>query len=550
MALSDWIPPYWRDTRDFQQLKLALDDGVQPVMDFVEYFFGMCANASKWPDEILTETLLKCGYPEAANASRERKQELIRRALRTRGLMTAQLFSNYLKEAFDLTPEEAWPYTFVINPATMHVEVAVPAEDCSDAMKPRNGAESFRYDNLMTNLQYSFPAGVSLDLRCNMRGVEFDRYYGAVPTVTVDIRCTLNIGWQEVTLYDGRFGEYEGEYHPFEGWRIDGNTYATEQALNNAGYYITYTSPVYRGETQYLTIKRYDGYVDIQGLYYWDVWYNFNNSLGYTDHPTQSVVVYSKYGGWEPVDAYYDPQDGRYFVLHQWYADESAMNAAGYYIEIPVEGFEYGVMGASEDSDKAVWPMGNVGHIEREMGDMVDAGFVEYGVMKEPSRMTVTVGTTATVPATTFAAESPYYWFYNFQSGTSYRNLWDPTKWANNVNPSNPTASDHPIPDSNYEEVWLWDGQSVLALANSSYTFHLGIYNLRPEFYTSNSVSVNKTLCACVIQPATGNTVFTRSEYSLPNDLFTVSGTTLTWNTTHHLYNILNGKTVTILYYA
>lgn len=550
MALSDWIPPYWRDTRDFQQLKLALDDGVQPMMDFVEYFFGSCANASKWPDEILTETLLKCGYPEAANASRERKQELIRRALRTRGLMTAQLFSNYLKEAFDLTPEEAWPYTFVINPATMHVEVAVPAEACSDGMKPRNGAESFRYDNLMTNLQYSFPAGVSLDLRCNMRGVEFGRYYGALPAVTVDIRCALNIGWEEVTLYDGRFGEYEGEYHPFEGWRIDGNTYATERALNNAGYYIAYTSPVYRGETQYLTIRRYDGFIDIQGLYYWDVWYNFNNNLGYTDHPTQSVVVYNKYGAWEPVDAYFDPQDGSYFVLHQWYADEAAMNSAGYYVEIPVEGFEYGVMGASSDTDKAVWPMGNVGHVEREIGDMVDAGFVEYGVMKEPSRMTVTVGTTATVPATTFAAESPYYWFYEFQSGTSYRNLWDPTKWANNISPSNPPGSDYTIPDSNYAEVWLWDGQSVLALANSSYTFHIGIYNLRPEFYTSNSVSVNKTLCACVVQPAAGSAVFTRTEYSLPDDLFTVSGTTLTWNTTHHLYNILNGKTVTILYYA
>lgn len=550
MALSDWIPQYWRDTRDFQQLKLALDDGVQPLMDFVEYFFGMCANASKWPDEILTETLLKCGYPEAANASLERKQELIRRALRTRGLMTAQLFSNYLKEAFDLTPEEAWPYTFVINPATMHVEVAAPAEDCSDAMKPRNGAESFRYDNLMTNLQYSFPAGVSLDLRCDMPSVEFDRYYGAVSAVTVDIRCTLNIGWEEVTLYDPRFGEYEGEYHPFEGWRINGTVYATEQALNNAGYYIAYTSPVYRGETQYLTIKRYDGYVDIQGLYYWDVWYNFNNNLGYTDHPTQSVVVYNKYGAWEPVDAYLDPENGEYFVLRQWYADEAAMNAAGYYIEIPIEGLEYGVMGASGDTDKAVWPMGNVGHIEREIGDMTDAGFVEYGVMKEPSRMTVTVGTTATVPATTFAAESPYYWFYNFQSGSGYNNLWDPTKWANNTNPSNPPGSDGTIPDSNYAEVWLWDGQSVLALANSSYTFHLGIYNLRPEFYTNVGTSVDKTLCACVIEPAVGNTVFTRSEYSLPDDLFTVSGTTLTWNTTHHLYNILNGKTVTILYYA
>lgn len=381
MALSDWIPPYWRDTRDFQQLKRALDDEVQPMMNFVEYFFGMCANASKWPDEILTETLLKCGYPEAANASRERKEELIRRALRTRGLMTAQLFSNYLKEAFGFTPEDAWPYAFVIDPATMHVEVAVPCEDCSDAMKPRNGAESFRYDNLMTNLQYSFPAGVSLDLRCDMPKTEFDRYYGAVPAVTVDIRCTLNISWEEVTLYDDRFTDYEGAYHPFEGWRIDGTVYATEQALNGAGYYLEYSSPVYLGETQYLTIHRYDGVVDIQGLYYWDTWYNLNSSSGYTDHPTQSVVVYSRADSWAPVDAYYDPEDGRYFVVHQWFVDEAAMNSAGYYLEIPATGLEYGVMTSSGDEDKGFWGMGDIGHIEREMGNMANAGFVEYGVI-------------------------------------------------------------------------------------------------------------------------------------------------------------------------
>lgn len=550
MALSDWFPPYWRDTLDFQQIKLALDDGVQPIMDFVEYFFGMCSNASSWPEEVLTEVLLKCGYPEAGNASRERKQELIRRALRTRGLITEQVFVHYLKDAFDIPYEDPWPYILTIDHANMHVDVVVPCEDCSDGMRPINGGESFRFDNCMANLQYSFPAGVSLVLRCDMPETEIQRYYGAVTSVVVDIRGELTVGWEEVTLYDPRFGAYEGEYHPFEGWRIDGNVYTTEQALNNAGYYIAYTSPVYRGETQYLTIQRYDGYIDIQGLYYWDVWYNFNNNLGYTDHPTQSIVVYNKYGGWEPVDAYHDPQDGRYFVLNQWYADEATMNAAGYYIEIPIEGLEYGVMGAGGDTDKAVWPMGGVGHIEREMGDMTDAGFVEYGVMKEPSRMTVTVGTTATVPATTFAAESPYYWFYEFQSGTSYNNLWDPTKWANKVNPSNPPGSDGTIPDSNYAEVWLWDGQSALALANSSYTFHLGIYNLRPEFYTNVGTNVSNSLCACVIEPAVGNTVFTRTEYSLPDDLFTVSGTTLTWNTTHHLYNILNGKTVTILYYA
>ncbi len=381
MALSDWIPPYWRDTRDFQQLKRALDDEVQPMMNFVEYFFGMCANASKWPDEILTETLLKCGYPEAANASRERKEELIRRALRTRGLMTAQLFSNYLKETFDFAPEDAWPYTFVINPATMHVEVAVPCEDCSDSRKPRNGAESFRYDNLMTNLQYSFPAGVSLDLRCDMPETEIQRYYGAVTSVVVDIRNELTVGWSSIDMYDARFTWYDGEYNPFEGYRLEGVIYSTEQSLNSAGYYITWTSPAFLGEIQKLAIQRYDGFVQLEDWSVFDVWYNWHNQWGYTDHPTNEITVYVKSDAWAPTSAFYDPENGEYFVSHAWYADEATMNSAGYYLDIPETGLEYGLMTSSGDEDKGFWGMGNIGHIEREMGNMADAGFVEYGVM-------------------------------------------------------------------------------------------------------------------------------------------------------------------------
>ena len=550
MALTDWIPPYWRDTRDFQQLKLALDDGVQPLMNFVEDFFGMCSNASSWPEEVLTEILLKCGYPEAATASRERKQELIRRALRTRGLVTEQVFVHYLKDAFGIAYENPWPYILTINHANMHVDVVVPCEDCSDGMRPKNGAESFRFDNCMANLQYSFPAGASLVLQCNMPETEVQRYYGAVTSVVVDIRGELTVGWSSVDMYDARWTWYDGEYNPFEGYRVDGMTYSTEQALNSAGYYITWTSPAFLGETQKLAIQRYDGYIQLEDWSVFDIWYNWHNQWGYTDHPTNEITVYQKNNGWAPLNAFYDPENGEYFVVHVWYANETQRNAGGFYLEIPQSGGVFGTMTANEDINVGVWAFGSSGQMEIEIGNMTDVGLWETGVMKEPSRTTVTFGVDTTVPADSFGVESVYYAFYNFQSGSSYSNLWNPSVYSNDLNPSQPPAGNQTIPSAEYENVWLWDGQSILTLTNTSITFRLGVYNQHPEFYTSDNTAVNAALCACMIELAQGSNVFTRSSFDLPNDLYTINGTTITWNTGHTLYNLFYGKTVTVLYYA
>ena len=558
MAIVDWIPPYWRDTEDFKALADTYRTTIQPNIDRVEALLRSCTHPSAWPDDVKNDVLMAAGYVESRYATTEERTEILCEALRNRRLLTEQKFVSRLRRAMNTEEGDPDPWTLDINNHhNISVTVNCDVEYLSDETYKRGESPTFVYDNFYASIQNNFPAGVRLLLNAKMPDVSHQKWIGAVPTVTIENRIDVTVSPSEISAFEIDWTEHVGTYTPFEGYEFDGVEYATETDLNRAGLYLLWNEDVWRGQTQYRAIEDVVYHrVAIEGYGAFDLWYNFHERYGFTHYSTSEITVYNKNSFWEPVPALMDTtpaalaQPITYFVLRQWYADESAMNAAGYYVEIPIEGFEYGVMGASEDSDKAVWPMGNVGHIEREMGDMVDAGFVEYGVMKEPSRMTVTVGTTATVPATTFAAESPYYWFYNFQSGTSYRNLWDPTKWANNINPSNPPGSDYTIPDSNYAEVWLWDGQSVLALANSSYTFHIGIYNLRPEFYTSNSVSVNKTLCACVIQPAAGSAVFTRTEYSLPNDLFTVSGTTLTWNTAHHLYNILNGKTVTILYYA
>lgn len=437
MALSDWFPPYWRDTRDFQQIKLALDDGVQPIMDFVEYFFGMCSNASSWPEEVLTEVLLKCGYPEAGNASRERKQELIRRALRTRGLITDQVFVHYLKDAFDVPYEDRWPYGLVINRANMHVEVVAPCEACSDGMRPINGGESFRFDNCMADLQYSFPAGVSLVLRCNMPETEIQRYYGAVTSVVVDIRSELTVGWSSIDMYDARFTRYDGEYNPFEGYRLEGVTYPTEQSLNTeGGYYITWTSPAFLGETQKLAIQRYDGFVQLEDWSVFDVWYNWHNQWGYTDHPTNEITVYEKNNAWAPMSAFYDPENGEYFVSRAWFADEATMNASGYYIEIPPVGMDYGVMTAIGDEYVRQAPVSIMRGFSIEYGNMVDAGVGEYGVIEPPRRTVVGYLTENGIDAELNQNNTP--WLYwgggegtGYQElGPEYKKLYDSTPSA------------------------------------------------------------------------------------------------------------------------
>lgn len=183
-------------------------------------------------------------------------------------------------------------------------------------------------------------------------------------------------------------------------------------------------------------------------------------------------------------------------------------------------------------------------------------GSVEYAVHYENweictlsgQPVTLTVGIDTEVGANATGLDSEYYWFYQFSGGSSFGNLWKPVFYADNVSPSNPDPNDEEIPSVYYNNVWLWDGSQLYNMNGNGATFRLAVYNGSPEFYTSMSVNVTGYLSSCLIEIAEGAMVFTQGTFSLPADLYTISGTSVSWNTSHPLYAAFYGKTANILY--
>jgi hypothetical protein len=165
---------------------------------------------------------------------------------------------------------------------------------------------------------------------------------------------------------------------------------------------------------------------------------------------------------------------------------------------------------------------------------------------------TLRIGIDTEMPSIATGLKSKYYWFYQFSGGSSYSNLWTPAYYADNTNPSNPDPDDVTIPSSYYKNVWLWNGSALLEMANSGITFRLAVYptqNGVPEFCTSDrTTSADAYNSACVIELQDGSMVFPVSDFSLPSDLYTRSGNTITWNTTHQTYAALYGKMADIIY--
>ena len=185
------------------------------------------------------------------------------------------------------------------------------------------------------------------------------------------------------------------------------------------------------------------------------------------------------------------------------------------------------------------------------------AGSVEYAMHYENWEIctrtvrpvTLTIGVDSEVGADATGLDSKYYWFYQFSGGSTFSNLWTPAYYADSVNPSNPDPNDAEIPSVYYNNVWLWNGATLYDMNGNGATFRLAVYNSLPEFYTSmGSVSANGYSSSCLIEMAEGALVFMQSTFSLPSDLYTISGTSVSWNTSHPLYAAFYGKTANILY--
>jgi phage tail P2-like protein len=144
------------------------------------------------------------------------------------------------------------------------------------------------------------------------------------------------------------------------------------------------------------------------------------------------------------------------------------------------------------------------------------------------------IGVSNTVPAGTTSIQSDYYWAYNFGMMT-YSNWYYPGNYVSL--PPYTSSNLETVGSSDYMEVIEYGGISNPQI-NYPSEFRLDVYNGTPEIY--HSPDFGGTDNSGVIIKFSSNV--TPNTFALPSDLYTISGTTVTWNTSHPLYPILSGK--------
>jgi hypothetical protein len=154
-----------------------------------------------------------------------------------------------------------------------------------------------------------------------------------------------------------------------------------------------------------------------------------------------------------------------------------------------------------------------------------------------PLPVPVTIGVTTQVPQGVTRITSGFWWMYQFNGGSSLSNLWTPAYYATQTLLA--TSNQEQPGGAEYETVYFWNGAYMEDFGQLAITVRLQMYNSLPEFYTSSSEGVTGSQCGIVIKPGYAPTWISGSEWDLPSDLYTISGTTLTWNMSHPLYNLL-----------
>ena len=87
---------------------------------------------------------------------------------------------------------------------------------------------------------------------------------------------------------------------------------------------------------------------------------------------------------------------------------------------------------------------------------------------------------------------------------------------------------------------------ALLISEQTAQEFLTSMFNNKPEIYFSTRLSsdgdASRTGVIIKFSPSFCSSNTTR--FPFPSDLYTISGTTVTWNTSHPLYNILYGKSL------
>lgn len=224
---------------------------------------------------------------------------------------------------------------------------------------------------------------------------------------------------------------------------------------------------------------------------------------------------------------------------------------------IPV-GIRYGVITTTGNSTEVV-DQGNTGYGNIiNFSTLVETNTTQHGIIPGPSRMYSSVGSYTYIPGTLSKVKSEYYWMYQFNNGNVLGNLYIPDYYESDLimTGSNPTPPypGETVPSSEIDDASINVNGSITNLYNAGVTCQIGMYSSKPEFYTGINTSVTEQQrlnTAFICKPGSLPTWTAKTLFDLPGDLYYIDvNNYIVWNTSHILYDLLVGKTVTIYYDA
>lgn len=169
-----------------------------------------------------------------------------------------------------------------------------------------------------------------------------------------------------------------------------------------------------------------------------------------------------------------------------------------------------------------------------------DISYSYEACLPVPFRERIVIGQTTTVPLGTTRLVSKYWWMDNFQYADGMSNLWTPSEFAGDVN--NMTESVD-IDGTEFDEAVFTDNGSMEDFSDNGWQLKLNMYNAKPEMWTDSGDTVSDpSKCGITVVPGSSPTWTTDTEWELPSTLYSINGTTVTWNHTHVLYNLLAGS--------
>lgn len=169
-----------------------------------------------------------------------------------------------------------------------------------------------------------------------------------------------------------------------------------------------------------------------------------------------------------------------------------------------------------------------------------DVSYMYEAHLPVPIRERIVIGQTTTVPKGTTKLVSKYWWMDNFQYADGMSNLWTPNEFAGDVNNMTGMVD---IDGTEFNEAVFTDNGSMEDFSDNGWQLKLNMYNSKPEMWTDSGDSVSDpSKCGIIVLAGASPTWTTDTEWELPSTLYTINGTTVTWNHAHVLMNLFAGS--------